>query len=180
MAPSNSAVGWSDMKSTRWVLGHSLFRLVVRSHRSLICLLRTAHFACAGRYAHLLARLLTPSLRSSWERSLFSINWTHRFQTVSANHGWLGSSIHREEHCCRSAPTKPWLELESGHCFQSLLMEVILANGTLIQHEEFLTGKKIGLLFLELRMIQISLALKNGKFDWCERRVGDMGMVKKI
>ena len=32
-------VGWNDMKSTRRVLGHSLLRLLIRSHCSLTCLL---------------------------------------------------------------------------------------------------------------------------------------------
>ena len=38
-------VGWKTMKSTRRVLGHSLLRSLVRSHRSLIRLLCTARFA---------------------------------------------------------------------------------------------------------------------------------------
>ena len=47
--------------------GHSLNRLLVRSHRSLIRLLRTARFARALRCAHSFARLLTHSLPSLWE-----------------------------------------------------------------------------------------------------------------
>ena len=58
------------IKSTRRVLGHSLLRSLVRSHRSLIRLLRTARFARALCCAHSLARSLTRSLRSSWERGL--------------------------------------------------------------------------------------------------------------
>ena len=58
------------MKSTRRVLGHSLLRSLVRSHRSLIRLPRTARFARALRYAHSLARSLTHSLQNSWERDL--------------------------------------------------------------------------------------------------------------
>ena len=46
------------------VLGHSLVRSLVRSHRSLVRLLRTARFARALRCAHLFARSLT-SLTSS-------------------------------------------------------------------------------------------------------------------
>ena len=41
------------------VLGHSLVRSLVRSHRSLICLLRPARFACALHCAHSFARSLT-------------------------------------------------------------------------------------------------------------------------
>ena len=61
-------VGSMTMKSTRRVRGHSLLRSLVRSHRSLIRLLRTARFARALRCAHSFARSLTRSLRSSWER----------------------------------------------------------------------------------------------------------------
>ena len=64
-----STVGRMTMKSTRRVLGHSLLRSLVRLHRSLIRLLRTARFARALRCAHSLARSLTRSLRSSWESS---------------------------------------------------------------------------------------------------------------
>ena len=46
------------MKLTRRALGHSLLRSLVGSHRSLICLLRTARFARASRRAHSLARLV--------------------------------------------------------------------------------------------------------------------------
>jgi len=60
-------VGPMTMKSTRRVLGHSLLRSLVRSHRSLIRLLRTARFARALRCAHSFARSLTHSLQSSWE-----------------------------------------------------------------------------------------------------------------
>ena len=42
---SHRTVGQNCMKSTRGVLGHSLVHLLVRSHRSLIRLLRTARFA---------------------------------------------------------------------------------------------------------------------------------------
>ena len=63
-------VGSNDMKSTRGVLGHLLLRSLVRTHRSLIRLLRTARFARALRCAHSLARSLTRSLRSSWECDL--------------------------------------------------------------------------------------------------------------
>ena len=47
------------MKSTRRALGHSLLRSLVRSHRSLIRLLRTALSASALRCAYSLARSLT-------------------------------------------------------------------------------------------------------------------------
>ena len=63
-------LGWMTMKSTRKVLGHSLLRSLIRSHRSLIRLLRTARFARALRCTHSFARSLTRSLRSSWESDL--------------------------------------------------------------------------------------------------------------
>ena len=62
-------LGRMTMNSTRGALGHSL-RSLVRSHRSLIRLLRTARFARALRCAHSFARSLTRSLRSSWESDL--------------------------------------------------------------------------------------------------------------
>ena len=45
------------------VMGHSLVRSLVRSHRSLVRLLRTARFARALRCAH--------SLPSSWDSGIF-------------------------------------------------------------------------------------------------------------
>ena len=48
------------------VLGHSLVRLLVRSHRSLIHFLRTTCFACTLCCAHLLARLFMGKLISRW------------------------------------------------------------------------------------------------------------------
>ena len=47
------------------VLGHSLVRLLVRSHRSLIHLLRTARFAHALRCAHSFARSLAHFLTNA-------------------------------------------------------------------------------------------------------------------
>ena len=41
--------------------GHSLVRSLVRSHRSLICLLRTGRFVCTLHCAHSFARSLTYS-----------------------------------------------------------------------------------------------------------------------
>ena len=61
-------VSWNCMKLMRRVLGHSLVRSLFSSHRPLICLLRIARFARVLRCAHSLARLLTHSLPSSWER----------------------------------------------------------------------------------------------------------------
>ena len=77
---SQSTVGLNDMKSTCKLLGHSLLRSLVRSHHSLIRLLRTARFAHALCCAHLFARLLPHSFRTSWERD-FCL-WFH---SVSAN-----------------------------------------------------------------------------------------------
>ena len=57
------------------ILGHSLVRSLIRSHRSIFRLLRTARFARALRCAHSFARsltLLTPSLvRKGMIRWLF-------------------------------------------------------------------------------------------------------------
>ena len=67
---------WQETEQCQWitykepriqtaVLGHSLVRSLVRSHRSLVRLLRTARFARALHCAHSLARSLTsltPSL----------------------------------------------------------------------------------------------------------------------
>ena len=55
------------MNSTQRVLGHSLLHLLAGSHRSRICSLRTAHFACA-RLLCSFVYLFTHSLWSSWER----------------------------------------------------------------------------------------------------------------
>ena len=67
---SQGTVVSKDRKSTRRVLGHSLLRSVVRLHRSLIRLLRTARFARALRCAHSFARSLTLSLARSLAHSL--------------------------------------------------------------------------------------------------------------
>ena len=81
-ASKRCTVGKMTMKSTRRVLGHLLLRLLLLSHRSLICLLRTACFALALRCAHSLARSLTPELMR--KRSL-SMNCPCQFRTVSAH-----------------------------------------------------------------------------------------------
>ena len=62
------------------VLDHSPVRSVVCSHCSLICLLRTACFTRALRYAHLFARLLTPEIMG---KRMLSMTCTHRFHSVS-------------------------------------------------------------------------------------------------
>ena len=54
------------MKSTRRAMGHSLLRSLVRSHRSLICLLRADCFARALHCAHSLIRSPTYSFQISW------------------------------------------------------------------------------------------------------------------
>ena len=48
------------------VLGHSLVRSLIRSHRSLVCLLRTARFARAHRYTHSLAHSLAHGKVNDW------------------------------------------------------------------------------------------------------------------
>ena len=62
---SPSHCGPEQPKTQTEVLGHTLVRLLVRSHRSLVRLLRTTCFAHALCCAHSFARsltLLTPSL----------------------------------------------------------------------------------------------------------------------
>ena len=74
-------------------LDHSLVRLVVHSHCSLVRLLRTARFACSAllaslaqhcfaralHCAHHLARPLTLSLLSSWEIVLWKVEqWSFK------------------------------------------------------------------------------------------------------
>ena len=67
------ALGWNDTKSTRRVLGHSLVRSLVRSHHSLIRLLRTGRFARALirslRCAHSLACFAFASMEISLEHT---------------------------------------------------------------------------------------------------------------
>ena len=71
------------MKSTRKVLGHSLLRSLVRSHCSLIRLLRTARFAralrCSCSFARSLAQSLTPELMEKW---FLSMEWTRLFHII--------------------------------------------------------------------------------------------------
>ena len=52
-------LGLEQTRIKTLVLGHSLVRLLVRSHRSLVRSLRTARFARALRCAHSFARSLT-------------------------------------------------------------------------------------------------------------------------
>ena len=81
---SRSTTGRMTMKSTRRVLGHSILRSLILSHRSLIRLLRTARFARALRCAHSFARSLTRLLRSSWESS-FCL-WNERVDFIQFQH----------------------------------------------------------------------------------------------
>ena len=55
------------------VLGQSLIRLLVSSHRSVVCLLRTTRFACALRCAHSFPRSLTSLTASLVEQRM--IGW---------------------------------------------------------------------------------------------------------
>ena len=73
---SRCTVGWKTMKSTRRVLGHSLLRSLVRSHRSLTRLLRSL-----ARSAALICSLI-PELIG---RRFLSMKRTRRFYTIS-NH----------------------------------------------------------------------------------------------
>ena len=79
----------SEPKEPRWaewfrnrVLGHSLVRLLVRSHRSLIRLLRTALFARALRCAYSFARLLTLLTPELVGMRFLCMKWTRRLLTV--------------------------------------------------------------------------------------------------
>ena len=53
------------------VLGHLPIRSPIHSHRSLVCLLRTARFAQALRTTHSFAHVLTHLLLSSWDSDGF-------------------------------------------------------------------------------------------------------------
>ena len=56
------------------MLGHLLDHLLVRSHRSQICLLCTAHSARALRWSHSFARSLTHSLLNSWDSEWLDVS----------------------------------------------------------------------------------------------------------
>ena len=105
-------LGKNGMKSTR--RGHSLVRSLVRSHCSLICLLRTARFAPALRCARSLARLLTcwfaclPTRSRVLGRVFFL--WNERvdfMQFYPSVHRW-----HRHRHYYRQTTTLAlWVEM---------------------------------------------------------------------
>ena len=67
-------MGTMTTKSTRGVLGHSLLHSLVRLHRSLVRLLRTARFARALRCAHSFARSLTHSGAHGKEVFVYEMN----------------------------------------------------------------------------------------------------------
>ena len=75
------------MKSTRRLLGHSHLRSLVRSHRSIIRLLRTARFARASLIRSL-AR--APELM---RKIIWSLNRMRRFHIISTHCG--GRKFHR-------------------------------------------------------------------------------------
>ena len=78
------------------VLGHLFVRTLIRSHCSLIWLLRTARFARTHWCAHSLARLLTHSLPSSWERDLcLQIEFINRLVGLSI-HPYVSPSVHHK------------------------------------------------------------------------------------
>ena len=86
----------NDMKSMRRVLGHLFIRTLIRSHCSLIWLLRTARFARTHWCAHSLASMLTPSLPSSWERDLcLQIEFINRLVGLSI-HPYVSPSVHHK------------------------------------------------------------------------------------
>ena len=70
----NYLLGRMTMKLTHRVKGHSLIRLLIRSRRPAICLLRNACFVCAFRHAHSLTHSLAPRLMGM--RFMY-INWMH-------------------------------------------------------------------------------------------------------
>ena len=90
------------------VLGHSFVRLLIRSHRSLICLIHTACFAHALHCAHLFACSLIsfiPKLLGKWMiRWLFFlsfflfwpiVNWKSLCESQSENgSAWIGHQQH--------------------------------------------------------------------------------------
>ena len=61
MLLNHCTMGRNDMKSLHRVLGQSLLHSLICSHRCLICLLRTACFACTLNCTHFFARSLTKS-----------------------------------------------------------------------------------------------------------------------
>ena len=72
------------------VLGHSLVRSLVRSHRSLVCLFRTARFARALRCAHSFTRLFAHfaySLARGKEVLLYEMKASRRLYTFSTQCG---------------------------------------------------------------------------------------------
>ena len=77
-------MGRMAMKSARRVLGHSLVRLLIRSHRPLSRSLRIARFARALRGAQSCARLLTHSRAHGKEVYVYVMNATipHSFYLI--------------------------------------------------------------------------------------------------
>ena len=72
--PRSPKTLWSRTTKNPDVLGHSLVRLLVRLHRSLVALFRTTRFARVLHCAHLFTRLLT-SLRRLFILCFF-LFWT--------------------------------------------------------------------------------------------------------
>ena len=75
---SDTNVRWAEWFRNirvRRVLGHSLVRLLVRSHRLLIRLLRNARFARALRCAHSFAHSLIPELVEKWMITCLETTW---------------------------------------------------------------------------------------------------------
>ena len=92
------------------VMSHSLIRSLVRLHRSLTRLLRTARFILLPSLArccvHSFARSLTHSLPSSWDNGIFLSNFqcvlNHSGMTMKSTHKVLGHSLVRSlvhSHC---------------------------------------------------------------------------------
>ena len=77
-------VGRMTVKSTCRVLGHLLIRSLVRSHRSLIRLLRTAPSAHAPlrSFVNLFTHSFAPEIMG---KSFISMNWIRRFYTISTH-----------------------------------------------------------------------------------------------
>ena len=97
------------------VLGHLFIRTLIRSHCSLIWLLRTARFARTHWCAHSLARLLTHSLPSSWERDLcLQIEFINRLVGLSI-HPYVSTSVHHK---------RKWSKTPSLRCMEKNLLRL--------------------------------------------------------
>ena len=93
-------MGRKDMKSRRRVMGHSLFRSLVRSHRSLIRELRTA------RFAHALAHSLAPEKEGRGNVFEMNASISYRFNPLCVHDSmYLGDGHKCDEVACVGGST---------------------------------------------------------------------------